>query len=481
MVPSAEQVVKRQRLAQSRRELSQLKEEIAGWLSRRTKNDVHQQYVTQLGVLDEKFAFMLRELGIALDKVPSGGSARELYAACRDIDSRVLWVRRVYTWYRTKFDQRDDPRLQPLLAAADEVVWSCYVQPFRAMGKTPPAVPLPYVDPTYSPFAIPRVQPPPDLRTNIHASVLTKLLAHLPVPVVGLPPNCVDEPWWLAFLAHEVGHHVHYDLLPDSGLVTLVETAIGAAAGVRWKSWQHEVFADLYSVLMIGPWASWALAELVWGTDIAMLDGSDPRYPAPLARLMLMAEVATQLKVDHLPALRGIEPDTLLEGPPPAIAGWPDQRGTVKTDAAAIPKLVTALLERIKPGAKRLASLAEFKAAEFKGPKADVPLWADALRGRKDMRVSQKLRAVRVVLAGGVAAWSRIVEIADDGERQTQQKRLKTELLATLVKSREEVTRAAEDEAEAPAAVARDADGRTKDEAALRDLLMQLPVEHPGL
>jgi hypothetical protein len=480
MGASDEEVVKRQRLAQSRRELSQLKTEIAGWLSVRAKKDLHQQYVTQLGVLKEKFDFMLGELGVALERVPAVGSARQFYASCRDIDYRLLWVHRVYTWYRTKFDQRDDPRLQPLLAAADEVVWSCYVQPFRAMGKTPPAVPLPYVDPTYSPFAIPRVEPPPDLRANIHGSVLTKLLAHLPVPVVGIPPNCIDEPWWLAFLAHEIGHHVHYDLLPDSGLITLVANAIGAAAGDRWKSWQHEVFADVYSVLMLGPWASWALAELVWGSDIAMLDNSHPRYPAPLARLMLMAEVANQLKVDPLPALRGIEPDTLFGAPPPSIAGLPDRRAGVKIDADAIPKLVTALLERIKTGDKGLESLAEFRAAEFKGPKADVPLWADALRGKNEMRVSQKLRAVRLVLAGGVAAWSRILEIADDRERQTQQERLKTELLATLVKSREEVTRAADTEAAAPA-IARDADGRMTDEAALRDLLMQLPVEHPGL
>lgn len=479
----ADDLLKRQRYAQSERELKQLRGEIDEWCARRTKADTHKQYVTQLTALGERFEAMLGLLEGMLGEISLTGSTGEVYAACRDADTRLLWIRRVYQWYATKFNQRDDTTLQDVLAAADEIVWSCYAQPFRALKQKPPPVPLPFVDPTFSPFAIPRVMPPTDLLANVHSQELMELLNELPVPVVAFPPNCLEQPWWLAFLAHEVGHHVYFDLLPDTGLVTTLPKDI-KDAGVHWPSWHHEMFADLYSVLMIGPWGSWALSELVWGTDVTMLDDTNARYPAPLTRLMFMAEVAQQLKVDPAPALRGLEPDDLLAAPP-SIPGWPDRRDSIRKDNGYITGLVETLLTKVKPNGKKLATLCEFDAGEFndvadaarKKPKGDVPLWADALRGKSAMKVRQDLRSVRVLLASAVQAWSQIVEIADDDLREQQRVQLKTEMLSKIVKSREEVTREAEKTTVAPGA---EAAAPTNTESLVK-LFKKLSKVQPGL
>ena len=75
---------------------------------------------------------------------------------------------------------------------------------YKALG-------LPYIEPEYSPMAIPRDDPPPDLAPEAD-SVLAAFLGKLPVPLISLPPLCVTDPWWLILVAHEVGHHLQFDL-----------------------------------------------------------------------------------------------------------------------------------------------------------------------------------------------------------------------------------------------------------------------------
>ena len=128
-----------------------------------------------------------------------------------------------------------------------------------------------------------------------------------------------------------------------SGLTKTFPGILDAAGGLRWRPWHEEIFADLYSVLMIGPWAAWALAELVWGADRAMLDDSYPRYPAPIIRLMFMAEVADRLHVDPAPALRGLAPSDFLAGPPVALRTY-NARETVARDAERVRSVAAAAL-----------------------------------------------------------------------------------------------------------------------------------------
>src|SRR5262249_37933494 len=152
--------------------------------------------------------------------------------------------------------------------------------------------PLPYLASTYSPLAVPRDTPPIELRAALldPASLvsLQAFLPRLPVPVVALPSVCARYPWWLAFLGHEVGHHVLHDLRPGGALVRpfkhrlrdaaqdAPEPKCDEAAAKRWKRWGEEIFADLFSVFALGPWAVWALVEMLRGEEASLLAESDP-------------------------------------------------------------------------------------------------------------------------------------------------------------------------------------------------------------
>src|SRR5262249_34113269 len=143
-----------------------------------------------------------------------------------------------------------------------------------------------------------RNEPPQDLRSDVDAEYLGEMLREIPIPVVALPPGCVDEPWRLAYIAHEVGHHVQTDFLPKDELITKIGVLLQETVDTRWRPWSHEIFADLYSLLTLGPWALWALTEAVWGAPSRMLDDTNGRYPCPLVRLLLMKALADRLCLD---------------------------------------------------------------------------------------------------------------------------------------------------------------------------------------
>src|SRR4029077_9858861 len=91
----------------------------------------------------------LRKIADGLSLVHDTG---KVFAACRTSDTRGELVRRVFTYYQEKFDQRRDQTRGPMLRAADEVVWSCWAEPFRNAIYRDPAItmrpaPLPYIEP----------------------------------------------------------------------------------------------------------------------------------------------------------------------------------------------------------------------------------------------------------------------------------------------------------------------------------------------
>src|SRR5262249_54014944 len=157
-------------------------------------------------------------------------------------------------YFRDKFDQRDDPLLSPVLGAADDVVWSCHQQIYRQAKAWEPQVesgpaPLPYIESWYSPQAFPAELVPQDLKSEVDVGFLREYLNKLPIPVVRLQPACVDAPWWLIYLGHEVGHHIQFSILPEMGLIERFKEAVGAAVlahggsdedAKRWRQWSPE-------------------------------------------------------------------------------------------------------------------------------------------------------------------------------------------------------------------------------------------------
>jgi len=319
------------RIQETESSINALDLSLSTWLNRQEKKDTRRQYKTLLSTLRTQLCALIAEVRLAFKSVHAADGRGAVYSACRLNEKRLLWIERLWAYFRDKFDQRDNPLYRDLLAAADEVVWSCYAEPFRSSGRAHGAAPLPWVAAQYSPKAIARKDVPQELRSDVDGGFLSKMLQEIPVPIVSLPPQCVREPWWLIYLAHEIGHHVQFDLLPEEHLVKdfrqLIKSAIpDTDAADHWEYRGEEVFADVFSLYMTGPWALWALTELAWTTDVAMLDDQNVQYPAPAARLILMSTVVDHLGFDGGSARRGF-PDagTLAVSPirPPSSRALP--------------------------------------------------------------------------------------------------------------------------------------------------------------
>lgn len=270
---------------------------IAGWKS-------HPAQHSQIARLTETLSGLMQRLGERGERIATDDAAHQ---QCRDLEFDAAFVERMWTYYRERLDPRlatsaaaasvsaEELRVGRLLAAADDVIWACWelasaLRPDGADRELP--LPLAFLEPAYTATAPPRDRPPPGLRPADLA--LAEVVRQMPVPLIGLPTTILDEPWWLAVLAHEAGHHALYDLEPDQGLVTRVGELLAAAGGPAWGRWQHEVFADAFAVAALGPEAVEVTAALEWGSADQMAKERGA-YPPVIVRLALAAEVAAVL------------------------------------------------------------------------------------------------------------------------------------------------------------------------------------------
>jgi hypothetical protein len=275
---------------ESEAEWRRLKRDLDAWRARRMRADALGQHRSQLDAAYTLVDRVLVELHVAMASVAgAGGSLTDRW---RVHDRRLAWLRRLWDFFRDRFDQRDDPALAAVLAGADEVVWSCHREPFDALGPMgaesgPP--PLPYIEPSTTPEVFPRGLVPGTLRRDIDAPFLRRALDELPFAVVRVPASCVTAPWWLIHLGHEVGHVVDARLLGYAERASLVQ-AVGLDARTTndWVQWSGETFADMYAALMHGQWALWALATAETHDGDAMAARRDS-YPPPIVRLLVMA------------------------------------------------------------------------------------------------------------------------------------------------------------------------------------------------
>ncbi|MEV4512632.1 hypothetical protein AB0K00_27135 [Dactylosporangium sp. NPDC049525] len=427
------------RVEQSCRRIDRLRETIADWVARRQAADALQQYQTQLATLGAVLGGCLADLRAVVDAVPGGQPAPGVFGLCRDNDQRVELVRKLFEHYRTRFDQRDTPAAGDVLRAADEIVWSCWAEPFRNAGRDRPdlpiaAAPLPYLEPGYAAAAIPRLAPSSDLETPADDDVLQRSLALLPLPLLALPALCLDDPWWLVCVGHEVGHHLEYDLTGDLTVLAAfaeeVEAAslrAGAARPDRWRSWSREIFADVCSVLSMGPAAVHAVAQLELDDEQRMLDSQRAHHPPPLVRTGLLIEVARQLGVDAGAAAGPVDP-----GRVPAVTAEVDVARAVAAAALAAPL----------GGHGPLSRYYDWEPAVY----ADRGLlWnmSEGLLGKAPLAVRPRLRSARLLTAAAATAWRQVASIADPGRREALRRDLAGRYLAEVPRSREEGTRSA--------------------------------------
>jgi len=308
-------------------ELGRLRTELSSWLKRKKYADARGQYTTQLAVLERELCDAIEALSQWVARDFSAANTGEVFRQLAMDDRRIIWIRDAWNFYRQKFDQREVEELKTVLSAADEVLWSCY-KPFFGGRAIPPA-PLCCIDSSYVPGSIRPDQARHQLgrTTETDTGVLAPFFQTLPIPILRLPPSVASSPWLLALIGHETGHFL-LRLLPRALdlLKEQIEKAVGQCCGsdddkAAWRNCAEEIFCDFYFALAVGPWAVWALAPWTLGPDAAMLT-RDRYYPAPLARLRLIAVAAEALGLAGAEALRASSSGRLGPAAFPTRPSW---------------------------------------------------------------------------------------------------------------------------------------------------------------
>jgi hypothetical protein len=436
------------RREQTQRALARVTAAIETWFALRKERDkdLVGQYAglheTRLNTLATILRYGLETLAADLGKVDvdSARDRRQVYAECRRIDQALVWMERVWGYYREKFDQRDDASLAPLLQAAEEVIWSCYSQVFANRNHLPkdltqaPA-PLAYLDAQYSPATWEAAKlSPSDLRDASTVEGLESFLQTLPVPVLRLPTWCIDAPWTLVFVAHEVGHNVQREL----GLVRPFEELLKSACleqpgpdrpnPERWKAWASEIFADLFSVAMVGESAVRALREIQLGPPTEM-NKPQSGYPVPAVRLKLVACAADRLQLGGSQALAGLDIDELGRESPITQAD-------LKMVGPILDKALGPLSDQVGP-LEKLCGLDGARADLVKA----AQFWGGSLLKTPTVP-TRSLQAPRFIACGAWHAWEQATRLATPDERRSALEQLATNTVDILRKSGPPGTRA---------------------------------------
>lgn len=389
-------------------EIERLGQEFAEWFE-----DVRtEQYETQLTAIQSEVLGAASLIARQLAEIDVDAEPGEAYGRCTSIEKQITWLWRVWYYFRDKFNQRKDERFAATLEAADEVVWSCYRPFFKAAltERVPEPAPLPYIETEYSPLALRRDQASVLGARSKELDLVSDAFESLPVPILKLPIATVSNPWMLVLIGHETGHFIQPLIAPDDAFVKsfreAIAGAVGAADGERWGRWSVEIFADWYSIVTMGTWAIWTIAQFELA-DQVVLATRRPAYPSPLVRLELMAAFADGYGLDGARALADLEISEPTSGVSQELAV---DRGLVETVAATVLGL---------PECQALAERVGLQPGDF-GKAGLVEQWSDFLLEEGGSPVTKKPSSARRAAAGAAHAWDDLVFMPDalpDAER----------------------------------------------------------------
>jgi hypothetical protein len=398
------------RQTQTQLAFDDLRERVSKWLTFRRQKDRDNKHFTQLNAIEVLLDRVRRQLEADFQDFNLVSAPGLFYDRCAQFELKVLWLRRIWDYFREKFDQREILDTSSILTVADAIVWSCYSSPFERSNKSRGPAPLPFLEARYSPEAYPADLVPPALKGEVEVAFFREYLNRMPVSVVRLPPLCVKGPWWLIYIGHEVGHHVQYDLLPQKGLVAWFKDGIEKIVHdakrhddevFRWGKWSREIFADAFSVCCMGPWAVRALVEFELKDSQEMLRPRDD-YPPALVRLQLLAKIADRLC--------GSDKGTLvLRGVATELA-YP-----VSTELELIHDVAEFALGPLADLGLNMPDLCDFQRTDFE---TSVPWWCDRFCERADFLPGANIRNARLLVSAALAAWERIAgeRVGDDLE-----------------------------------------------------------------
>jgi hypothetical protein len=345
------------RIAAADAVIEETRQLIRGWIADRSAQNLpanrafaFARFGRHFRVIEDVLLLMLGAIQEDLHSLPGHAGTEVAYERSRRADRRVGKVRETFRWYARKYEQRESgpDGYGPVLRAADEVVRSCWDPPFERSRTARPTAPLCYLDESFDALATPRRSPPVDIPAG--DALIGSFVRNLPVPTISLPITCLDQPWWLALIPHEVGHHLQFDL--EGTLEQATSDALGEAARAvasdleqSWRRWSLEAFADAWAVLMIGGTLGWIIAQLLVAepSSLVILANGRSLYPPTLVRLALLGELGRLLAVD-LPGPSSEDVAGLLETAD--YAGLdPEALAEHRLHLRAVPSVASALLK----------------------------------------------------------------------------------------------------------------------------------------
>jgi hypothetical protein len=360
-----------------------------------------------LNSLLDAIAEQLEAMTAELDGLGEDPDSGPVYERCAHLDRSLAIVVRLFEWYATRYDQRLDKAIAPALLAADEIVRSCWFEPFALLGRTPPTAPLVYLETDFDAFATPRISIPRDLQGPADSPIFD-MLTELPIPVIALPALVASQAWWLVLAAHETGHHVQYDLLPGLAELTGERLVTAVAADDQtgnWAAWRYETFADAYSALMVGAAAAWAIDEIQHSTPARLCKLDPPgrgKYPARVVRTALLGECLRRL--DAHPRWPTVADARTWLGKLDDAVVPAATRETIQSQLNAVPAAAAALVD-LPVGPYRLGELGAVEPAVLTQPQL-LRAWAAQLtKPAPLLDALDSPSAARLVIAAGVAAY----------------------------------------------------------------------------
>jgi hypothetical protein len=285
------------RRAELERRVEALPVEVKEWQAR-TRGEVdlelHFSQLNAIGTLMDGFVAKQRTLLAGLDPE---GNTDHFQSTAFELVKQIIRSQRVWDFFRDKLDLRFSPAFKDALWVADTVAWSCYRPVLEAASRAGILAstalrepPLTYLTAEFSPATWFRGSRPNDGR-DYHLG--TSLL---PIPVIELPWDHMQNSWEFMALHHEVGHDLEADLKLREALQDSLQTKLAAAVIPQeridlWKAWQGEVFSDLVGLQLGGAAFGQALMHLLLlpAADVTTFDPEDP-HPTHYLRILLNAD-----------------------------------------------------------------------------------------------------------------------------------------------------------------------------------------------
>lgn len=199
---------------------------------------------------------------------------------------------KIWHGYWSLFNQRLSGMLERLLAA-DRIALDCYQYVYQGLGRArpiPSPPPLSYMEAGAGPATY---------RRGVRLSKLG--MFPNPFPLVKLPDHRLVTPWTLGAIPHEVAHNLQADLglwmaVPRQLMRRLRAAGLPLEVRKPWVRWQKEIFADLLSVLLIGPAYIGSITDVVAKSPRSTMSWNPVAvHPTPFLRVLINLELLRRM------------------------------------------------------------------------------------------------------------------------------------------------------------------------------------------